>query len=88
MNHAEMKLAEILGSGRKPTADDLEAALHSVLQERNALMSINKDMGVWLARMVTARIQNDSEELVAILDEFMTAHVEVKVVENTTRRVH
>lgn len=77
MNTAEKNLMDILSSGRKPTADDLEAALHAVLTERNTLLGINKDMGGYLARMVTARLAGDGERILAVLEEFMDKHVQV-----------
>lgn len=86
MSEEELKLAEILDSGRNPTADDLEAALYAVLKERNALLAINKDMGGYLARMVTDRMAGDIERILSVLDEFMDEHVEVRT--EKSGRVH
>jgi hypothetical protein len=86
MSNAEKNLVEILSSGRKPTADDLEAALHSVLKERNALLSLNKDMGGFLAKMVKAKLAGDDVRILAVLDEFMDKHVEVRTEQD--ERVH
>ncbi len=88
MSNAEKNLAAIYSSGGKPTRDDLEAALLSVLQERNALLDVNKEVGLWMCRLVAARVEGDDEAILATLDEFMTKHARVEVIEAPEGRVH
>jgi hypothetical protein len=77
MSNPELKMAEMLTNGQKPSQDDLEEALLHVLRERNALQKIAKDMGEWIATLVKAHVAHDVEQLQDTMDAFMAKHVQI-----------
>lgn len=68
-------LAVILAAGDKPSYDDLEAALHGALAEREQFRLEVERRGHWLSAMAAAHLTGESIEVLNLLDEFIKTDV-------------
>ncbi|MFZ6644447.1 hypothetical protein ACO0LO_01920 [Undibacterium sp. TJN25] len=78
MSKALQHLEALYEAKKKPTYDELEAALLESLAERNAFEGMVKDMSGWLSRLVHAHYRKDSKALVTTLNDFIQERVVIR----------
>ncbi|MYM80561.1 hypothetical protein GTP44_01125 [Duganella sp. FT50W] len=82
MKNWKDELAAKLEAGQKPTYEQLEAALHGALVERNTMEQTVCDMARWLSRITVAHLDGDGSRLPGVVSEFIAERVKIKVEDN------
>ncbi|MFZ6872843.1 hypothetical protein ACO0LF_12320 [Undibacterium sp. Di27W] len=86
MKSALQVVFEKFEARKKPSYDELEAALHQALKERNAFEQTITDLAAWLGRLTHAHVTCDAIGLTSTMDAFVAERV--KVVQKAENQIH
>lgn len=75
--HWSQRLHDVLTDNEKPSYELLEESVAELLQERQGMLNTVSDMAKKFSHIVFARMNDDTEQVLALLDDVIAKNVTV-----------